>query len=85
MYIKTDEATIDDTTRSKETTYSSDYIDNHFLTSMATFIISSNDDLLAWSENRVGNDYSFVYKIQGKKRIKTQKKPANSEIQQTKV
>lgn len=61
VYIKTDEATIDDTTRSKETTYSSDYIDNHFLTSMATFIISSNDDLLAWSENRVGNDYSFVY------------------------
>lgn len=46
---------------SNDNTFSASFIKNSFLTSQATFTISSNEDLAKWATNASGNDYTSVY------------------------
>lgn len=46
---------------SGDNTFSASFIKNNFLTSQATFTVSSNEDLTKWATNANGNDYTYVY------------------------
>lgn len=46
---------------SGDNTFSASFIKNNFLTSQATFTVSSNEDLTKWATNASGNDYTSVY------------------------
>lgn len=63
LYNITDKSSIinDFNEASNDNTFSASLIKNSFLTSQATFTISSNEDLAKWATNASGNDYTSVY------------------------
>lgn len=63
LYNITDKSSItnDFNEASDDNTFSASFIKNNFLTSQATFTVSSNEDLTKWATNVSGNDYTSVY------------------------
>lgn len=63
LYNITDKSSIinDFNEASGDNTFSASFIKNNFLTSQATFTVSSNEDLTKWATNASGNDYTSVY------------------------
>lgn len=63
LYNITDKSSIinDFNEASDDNTFSASLIKNSFLTSQATFTVSSNEDLAKWATNASGNDYTSVY------------------------
>lgn len=63
LYNITDKSSVinDFNEASGDNTFSASFIKNNFLTSQATFTVSSNEDLTKWATNANGNDYTYVY------------------------